>query len=259
MYRFRPFIPGGHPIKVDDLAFMTSAYEQLAGFVCKHLASNDSTPRILYGCVITGTAPSRSITAGAVWWNNEIWRVIGGSIPGSGTYVVGVPETNVVAPSPVTYGNGSVYNVHTESLFSMNSTNIQGIITSCYFDDAVKLGAPQWTTASTSGTLAWASTDYTHASTAGLGAFADVACRLLPNGTVEIEGSFTNTVAAPGSNQIFTLPAACRPQKTRRVQVLRGSTVVGLTIFSNGECYLDSVATTLHTIHSLDGIKFDVG
>jgi microcystin-dependent protein len=108
---------GGHPFHNDDLLHMQEGLIEAIKAVVEAIASVGDTPNanayILKGVVETGNVTS--YTSGYIYYNGEVFEVIDGtpllSIGNQGEYYWEV-EQSTVTPSPVTYQDGQLRNVH---------------------------------------------------------------------------------------------------------------------------------------------------
>lgn len=102
---------GGHPLRNDDFNFMQSGYfEALKAIIA---IFDPSLNCIMSGVVITETSTDITFTSGYVAWQGEIFTVDGGTfskVVGGNLYFK--LEENVMYPSPVTYKDQTIQNVH---------------------------------------------------------------------------------------------------------------------------------------------------
>lgn len=100
---------GGHPFQVDDLTTLQDGIIEALRGVVDGLGSNNQA-FILQGCTQTGL----TINAGFIFWNGEIYPVDTHPKPGlflGAQYYWQVQEV-VLSPSPVTYQDSTIHNVH---------------------------------------------------------------------------------------------------------------------------------------------------
>lgn len=102
---------GGHPITNDDAVLLQdNTFEGLSDIVSGLLPSG-TTRAILYGCNITTSGGSTSITAGAIYYNGIIYRVEAQSITTVPSLYFVIEEI-VGAFDPVIYADTTPRNVH---------------------------------------------------------------------------------------------------------------------------------------------------
>jgi hypothetical protein len=106
------------PIKQGTLVFLQQAYSQIVAAVMQALLSpsyNPSTVYVLYGVVNAGSAPFYNITAGAVFYQGEIFLVPAASFTatGSNVGVFQIVTTQFTTNAdPVTFTDMTIRNVH---------------------------------------------------------------------------------------------------------------------------------------------------
>lgn len=109
--------PGNQqPFTAPSLAFLqVAAKEVLANIIISKIGSLYDTTRvyILSGCVISGSLPAYSITAGWVFLNGEAYEFDGasGTLGGGQGLYADVVTTNP-SPDPLIFEGGSSYSVH---------------------------------------------------------------------------------------------------------------------------------------------------
>lgn len=109
----------GMPIKSGTLDQLQLAYQEALDALAKYsvgLSANDSTNfHVLYGCVNSGSGTSYVISAGAIYYNGEIYLTDTQSITTTGSnVVVGTITTtyNTTNADPVTFTDSSSKYVH---------------------------------------------------------------------------------------------------------------------------------------------------
>ena len=109
----------GMPVKSGALTHIQSAFLEGFDSVCRALIGgqlNASTGFILHGCKNTGSGSNYIISAGAVYFNGEIYQCDGVSFTlGVGESAVGIPTLTqwyATNADPVMFTDGSNYNVH---------------------------------------------------------------------------------------------------------------------------------------------------
>ncbi len=106
--------PVRQPLLARSISHLQEAYQEavdaLAQFVTR---KSPGGVTILYGCVNSGSFPVVNITAGAVYYNGEIYLVPAASFTCTGSDVaVGSVTTTYQAGDPVTFSDSSTHNVH---------------------------------------------------------------------------------------------------------------------------------------------------
>lgn len=99
------------PVTKVTLAHYTEALSEVAQALAKGLTADTATPTILYGCV-NSASPNANITAGAVYYNGEVYlcdAFIDGTITNA---IVGTITTVYDGADPVLFSDGSSHNVH---------------------------------------------------------------------------------------------------------------------------------------------------
>jgi hypothetical protein len=110
----------GFPVKHGTMDHLQSAYQEALAALAKSTigSSYDATKvYILYGCVATGTDPgARTFSAGAVFYNGEVYLVDAASfIPGGSLVSIGTITTTFYSSAisdPVIFTDGISRNVH---------------------------------------------------------------------------------------------------------------------------------------------------
>lgn len=106
------------PIRQGTLNHLQEAHQETAIALAKTIIGNSYSSGIMYilhGCVATGTDPGvRTFTAGAIFYNNEIYLVDAVSFTSTGGNVAicKIVETFVGGVDPVIFTDGSTHNVH---------------------------------------------------------------------------------------------------------------------------------------------------
>ena len=116
------------PVKSGTLLHIQDSYKDLFREVMKCIIASDYDPTksyILSGCVNTGTLGSYVISAGYIFYSNEIFRVPATSFtPAVGeTAIAQFSSTNVNGTNydPVQFTDGNNYNVHYENIIEIVS------------------------------------------------------------------------------------------------------------------------------------------
>lgn len=117
------------PLPVASLLFLQDAYKDALNSTIRKMLGNYNSAKgyILYGCVGTGTDPgARTISAGAIFYNGEIYTVPAAAFATTGSDVaVGKITVTNPAPDPILLKDGtstSVHNVRT-IVFAAGATN----------------------------------------------------------------------------------------------------------------------------------------
>ena len=111
----------GMPIKSGTLNHIQTAYQEAISAAVQGLIGqgySSSTPYILNGCTNSGSGSTYNISAGAVFFNGEVYItpsvsfVIAGSNVAVGVLTTGFDNNPADNADPVEFTDGSVYNVH---------------------------------------------------------------------------------------------------------------------------------------------------
>jgi len=110
MKLFKP-TTGGHPLKLDDLLLLQTSYHDGFKALASNLASNQNC--ILSGALISTNSSTVTCSSGYAFWQGEVYEILSTSFSysASGTYFLKLVES-ILPPSPVTYKNLTVNNVH---------------------------------------------------------------------------------------------------------------------------------------------------
>jgi hypothetical protein len=237
---------GGHPFQLDDLRHVQSSFIEFIEQCFTRMGSPAGQPCILTGCEITGTAPTRQVAAGWVYWGNKVYRVPAATITGSHPHIILAPNGVVNSPSPVLYTNAVSRNCHMDYIMVANSTPDPNLITVMYLSSARRWANLAWTTpALPPEFLAGPAT----------GPTAGPAYRKALFGRVELKGAIRGNAASAISTTLFTLPPGHRP--ARRVRfIVAGTSISMIDIETFGDVNAFPVPLTGQDIY-LDGIMFD--
>lgn len=197
---------GGHPITLDDLAFLYRAIEEamqgLTSFL--NVAGNQTT--ILSGCEITEGGGNFTYTAGFIMLGNEVFyvpaKVVGTPVPGvPGNYYVHIDETITAK----TYKNGAVVNTRFRRTASILATtfSVYDLTNAKRLreENLLTLGAAWITVGGGGGAPAYA------AGWSGTMAFRFNKA----TNKVEFDGASAHAAMGAGNRTIFQLPASHRP------------------------------------------------
>lgn len=106
------------PFIKDTHDHIKESIQESTGNIVKGLLGSYTTGDliVLYGCVVSATIPgTSSITAGAIYYNGEIYEVDASAsliTTGSDTLVWGVVTTYLAADSSLTWSDGVIRNLH---------------------------------------------------------------------------------------------------------------------------------------------------
>lgn len=106
------------PVKKGTLAFLQLAYQEAIAAQMVSLIGptyNPATVYVMFGVVNSGTAPSYSITAGAAFYNGEVFYIDAAAFTASGSNVAvfSIAQTQYTTDAdPVTFSDAVVRNVH---------------------------------------------------------------------------------------------------------------------------------------------------
>lgn len=107
---------GGHPLRLDDIKLLQDAHiEGTAGMLEGFCFGYSSTGVYLSGAELNVSGLNLTCTAGYIYWNGEIYPVDAQSTPlamTSGFTRYWQIQQEVLAPSPATYQDTTVHNVH---------------------------------------------------------------------------------------------------------------------------------------------------
>lgn len=244
--RFLETYQGGHPFQLDDLKHVQTAFTEFVEGCVARMGSPAGQPCILTGCEITGTAPTRFVAAGWVYWGNKVYRVPAATITGSQAHIIAVPNSLVYPPSPVMYSNAVSRNVHMDYIMTATSTNDPAVVLAIYLDTA-----PRWAGG------AWIAPTLPADFLAGplSGPTAGPGYRKALFGRVELRGAIKGNTSSPITNTLFTLPAGYRPAHRMRF-VVAGSSISTLDVEVNGDVNCNPVPATGQDIY-LDGVVWE--
>jgi len=102
---------GGHKYRNDDIKIVQDGLIEALNGVCKSIGLNTNT-FIMQGCTWTSFGPSITVNAGFIYHNGEIYPVDAHNCTITGNTLYWVVETEVLPPSPVTYGDLSTHDCH---------------------------------------------------------------------------------------------------------------------------------------------------
>lgn len=109
-------LTGGHPFKLDDLEWLQTAYEEsLRALVAAWDDNTYGGGAVLWGCDITISSGTVTITPGAILMAGEIFQVPGDSFPedtGIGQTLVYKVETDYSPIDPQTYADATLQSPH---------------------------------------------------------------------------------------------------------------------------------------------------
>jgi hypothetical protein len=109
----------GMPVKAGTWDHLQLAYQEALNAIMLNIIPNyqANTGYILFGCVNTGSGSSFIISAGAIFYNGEIFLVPAATFTAAGgqTAVANITTTQYTSSDradPVTFTNGTNYNIH---------------------------------------------------------------------------------------------------------------------------------------------------
>lgn len=104
------------PVKEGTLQHMQLAYQEALNALALNVVgrnANQAVGYILYGCVNSGSSGSMNVSAGAIYYNGEVFLVDAFTLAVSNTAVGSIATTYFSTNAdPVTFTNGISYNVH---------------------------------------------------------------------------------------------------------------------------------------------------
>jgi hypothetical protein len=206
----------GMPVKAGVLEHLQNSYTELFQSLMKHisgLADSSSTAFVLYGCVNSGTAPVYNITAGAIYYQGEIFLVDAAAFTAAVGAVVIIETTQYTAVD--SGGNQKGDPVLFSDLVSRNILNIRKIkfvdgdnLTAGFIDNFSDIVYVQsdWITVGDAGAPAFENSwDNDNTSTENSASFK----KRIDN-TVQLRGAIKT---GSSNTTVFTLPTGFRPQK----------------------------------------------
>lgn len=102
-------LAGEHPVSLDDFQHLQESYTEIIEALVKS-STNGNIVR-LHGVAVTSPASDASCTAGAIYYNGEVFLVDAHSITGTGTLSWEIVET-FAASNPIAFRDGTLNNVH---------------------------------------------------------------------------------------------------------------------------------------------------
>lgn len=210
---------GKHPFTLADLGFMQDSYMELVKALVEALAADTNPALVLVGCDITLVAGSDyNNSAGFVFFNGELYAVDASSTPidFDATPVVLEPIVTYAVPSPVTYKNLSVKNVHhvrkARFIETANAADLgNAVLWSSFKRNAI---IDTWHVVGAGGEPAFSSGFTTIA-----GLYQKLRFRLNRDGDLEIDGAFGVASGTNGELRAFRLDDGWRPAKTQYIVV----------------------------------------
>lgn len=256
---------GGHPLTLNDLGFLQTAWTEIFRGLAVGLDFN-ATGRgiILTGCALTDNGTTWEISAGYVALHNgalgEVFFVaqhdtgVANTVPQSALYW-NVQETDI-APSPVTYKDLTVHNVHKQRRLTLGTTAVDLVLDVLYDSTPTIL-------ANTRTMLA--DNDSWHVMSGFSNSWVNggVAPKYKVSGlgeTIVLSGQLgCNTYTTNTSDAIITLPAGYRPTYNLSFDVVErtGGGIGRLSIATSGvvSVFFDGKSNTPVSF-TLDGISF---
>jgi hypothetical protein len=268
--------PIRQPFTADSLDFLQfanlEAIKNLAEGVVGYVAGQFV---ILWGCQIAGSDPGvRSLTAGAVLYNGEVYSVAGTNFTTTGSNIpVWILDVQYASFDPVTFDDSSTHSVHQIRKMKLVEGPIGGSGVANYVCDynatVVRNINPAWKYVGASGNPAFAN-NWANAGTVSGSSdlYESLRFKKSTNNIVSIEGSVKGSTLSFSGFEIFTLPSGYRPSKVHtftshyyivgtgfyvgRIQIDTFGHVIPFLITNSGST---PVAVDLF---SLDGISFSI-
>lgn len=104
------------PVKSGTLVHLQLAYQEALNALALNIVgrnANQALGYILYGCVNSGSAGSMDVSAGAIYYNGEVFLVDAFTLTVADTAVANIATTYFATNAdPVAFTNGTSYNVH---------------------------------------------------------------------------------------------------------------------------------------------------
>lgn len=237
---------GGHPFQLDDIKHVQASFVEFIEGCFIRMGSPAGQACILVGCEITGSIPLRYVSAGWVFFANQVLRVSASTITGTDAHVVITFATTVISPSPVVYSDASSNNCHQDIIGIVASTNDPSNPFAMYLQSSPRWGDVPWITPSLP-------SDFLAGPVAGT--VAGPQFRKVIGSRVELQGSIKGNSSSPLSSTLFTLPVGFRPSRRMRF-VVPGTVLSVVDVETNGDVNCSPVPPTGQDIY-LDGIAFD--
>jgi hypothetical protein len=223
----------GMPIKSGVLSHLQFAYQEAIDAIVKGNIGGEYDPAkfyVLYGCVNSTTAPIYTVSAGAIFYNGEIYLVDAFTFTSTGSNVaVGTINTtfytgNGTNADPVTFTDGSPHNVlQIRKVVFSSAASASGDVdfSGLFFTNTNKItvgaaGAPPF-----QNTFA--------------NSFSDQMGFFVKNSQLNINGLLDGTLDF--TKTIFTLPVGFRPSTKK----------FGSIIFMDSSSYFKSAILTVET------------
>lgn len=195
----------GQPLKAGSIDHLQDSYKEIAANLVKQRRPSVLTTDvlILWGCVNSGSGLVYNISAGAVYFNGEIYDVPAASFtsPGGQEAVGTISESPSLTEDPTTFEDGSTHNVHITRRIVIAS-GVSGSGTKDFADWISEGWIPV--------------TAYTAPYEADANADIALQYRLIGN-KVELRGRIDTNVGESNvivSSAILTMPVGLRPKRT---------------------------------------------
>lgn len=132
----------GFPVKKGTIDLWKEALLETANAIVKGMVYDPSVPIILFGCENSTAPPTYTLTAGAIYFNGEVYLVPAVTFTAAGTAVATVTTTNIVAADadPVKFSNQVNHNVHEDRTIVI----VDAVSGSGDFDLADALRVGEW-------------------------------------------------------------------------------------------------------------------
>lgn len=237
------------PFKSGTIDHLQKAYTEAVAALAKNMIGTDYDPTkfyILHGCVNSGSGSSYVISAGAIFYNGEVYLVDAATFTASGSTAVGtITKTQEVTNAdPVTFTDGVSRNVHdiykivfaagTSGSGDVDFADLVGLVASVdSWHNVGDVGEPSFFTT-------WANQS---------GANQPLQFKKNADGTVTIRGivSVNAGSGAVANKNVFELPAGYRhPSRDITMFVnITGVGVANITIIQDGGFEAGYVAVVL--------------
>lgn len=227
------------PFLATSLAFLQAATQEALNSLAIAMLGDSysaSLVYVLFGCVNTGSGSNFSITAGAVFFNGEVYTVpaVSGTLAGGNSLYSAVVVTNG-APDPTRFSDNSAHNVHNVRQWVI----AQAASGSNAYTGWVYLSSVWQFVGTGAGTIAPFQNGW---SNQGGGSTA-LRCRLIGLQRLMIEGDIVGGTAST----IFTLPVGYRPVTNKTYRAIADSnSFVVITISTAGVVACDTGSVTIH-------------
>lgn len=246
------------------LNFLQGAYTELGAVgIIAQIGSTYSAaiPYVLYGCVATVSSPNTTITAGAIFYNGEVFIIPAQTFTtagGSNVILCTISKTNNFTQPDGTLCDPSTFTI-------TPAASVHNIWSITYSTGTTGTGTFDFTAAipykgySSSG-IVWSAVSAGTWTDTG-GSIFNTAYKLIDNNTVFLCGGATSSAVLGGGSPIMTLPAIVRPAKN--VFMLCSTSAGGITtglgvlnIQPSGLAILSNTTTSANGVVNFDGVNY---